>query len=199
MDTNKVAELEALLFIYGDPLTYKKISQILKITEDAVRELANALSTELFQDDRGLSLLMERGKIQLVTKGAFQNIAEEIIKEEVNEALTPATLETLSIVTYAGPISRAELDYIRGVNSTFALRNLLIRGLVDRASDPKRGNAFLYSPSLELLRYLGINQLTDLPDYEKFQDLIKTLRAPTEENKEEHTPEEIQSIMENNQ
>lgn len=172
-----IAQLEALLFIYGEPLSYKKIVQILKTKEDEVRTAVKELEIALMQSDRGLSLVSDQEKVQLVTKADFKNIAEEIIKEELNENLTLAALETLSIIIYSGPISRAELDYIRGVNSSFILRNLLIRGLVERSPDPKRTNAFIYNPSFEFLKHLGISKREDLPEYQKFQDLIKALRT----------------------
>lgn len=182
MNESLLGQLEALLFIYGEAMSYKKIAQTLKIKESEVQDLVTTLETNLAAENRGLSLLVDQNKIQLTTKGQFQNITEEIIKEEVNEALTPAALEAAAIVTYAGPISRAELDYIRGVNSTFTLRNLLIRGLIERAPDPKRANAFVYSPSFEFLRHLGINKREALPEYSKFRELIKALREPTPQN-----------------
>ena len=92
-------------------------------------------------------------------------------------------METLSIVTYAGPMTRAELEYIRGVNSSFTMRNLLIRGLIERYPDPKRTNVFIYKPSFDLLKHIGISKVEDLPEYEKFQALIAKLRNPDEQPK----------------
>ena len=98
------------------------------------------------------------------------------MKETLNENLTPAALETLALVSYVGPVSRSEIEYIRGVNTAFTLRNLLIKGLVQRSSDPKRGNVYLYKPSLDLLKFLGLPKIEDLPDYEKFKELIQKFR-----------------------
>ena len=102
----------------------------------------------------------------------ISKLLEEITKQEFTEALTPASLETLSIVMYSGPISRADIEYIRGVNSSFTLRALLMRGLAERETDPKRGNAYLYKASFELLRHLGLSKNEDLPDYPKYKDLV---------------------------
>lgn len=179
---NLIAQLEALLFIYGEPMSYKKIAQVLKITEDEVKSAAKTLEENLKQESRGLSLTVDKEKIQLTTKSEFKTISEEIIKEELNENLTPAALETLSIIIYSAPISRAEIEYIRGVNSSFILRSLLIRGLIERSTDPKRANAFIYNPSFEFLKHLGIGKAEDLPDFQKFQDLIKSFRTPADEN-----------------
>jgi segregation and condensation protein B len=73
--------------------------------------------------------------------------------------LGKAGLETLSIILYQGPISRAEIDYIRGVNSNFILRNLLIRGLIERVENPHDQRSFLYKPTLELISYLGLSKI----------------------------------------
>ena len=161
-----VAQLEALLFIYGEPMTYKKIAQVLKVKEDEVKEAVKIFEENLKQENRGLALTIDKEKIQLTTKGEFKTISEEIIEEELNENLTPAALETLSIVIYSAPISRAEIEYIRGVNSSFILRGLLIRGLIERSQDPKRANAFVYNSSFEFLKHLGIGKAEDLPEFE---------------------------------
>ena len=179
---NIVAELEALLFIYGESLTFKKIAGVLNVSEDEVKNAIAAFDTKLREEDRGLFIIRDEDKVQLSTKPEFGKLLENITKEEFKESLTTASLETLSIILYANPISRAEIDFIRGVNSTFILRSLLIRGLIDRLPAPKRSNAYLYKPSFDLLKHLGISKIDDLPDYQKFVDLIKTLRtAPINE------------------
>lgn len=175
------AKLEALLFVYGDALDFKKIAKTLKKSEEEVKEAAKILGEELQNENRGLFLIRDKEKIQLATKPDFANLMETIIKEELHENLTPAALETLSIVAYAGPLSRAELEYIRGVNSSFTLRNLLIRGLIERFPDPKRSNVFIYNPSFDLLKHLGIAKQEDLPEYEKFKALIEKMRTPADE------------------
>lgn len=176
--SNLIAQLEALLFIYGEPMEFKKIAKTLKTSEEEIKSAADALGAELRNENCGLFLVRDGEKIQLTTKPDFASLLETVIKEELHENLTPAALETLSIVAYAGPLSRAELEYIRGVNSSFTLRNLLIRGLVERSPDPKRGNVFLYSPSFEFLKHVGVSSAGDLPEYEKFKSLIEKMRNP---------------------
>ncbi|HEY4499841.1 MAG TPA: SMC-Scp complex subunit ScpB [Candidatus Paceibacterota bacterium] len=177
--TSILAALEALLFIYGEPITVKKLAALLKKEEKLVTESLQEFETQLTQDNRGLSLFHHDGKIQLVTKPDFSHLLESITKEEFDEELTPATLETLSIVMYAGPVSRADIEYIRGVNSSFILRALLMRGLIDRSIDPKRANAYLYNPHFDLLKKLGVSQAALLPEYEKYNGLIKKLYEET--------------------
>lgn len=172
---NLLAKLEALLFIYGEPMTHKKLATTLACSETEVKSAIGELEKQLKSDQRGLILISDKEKVQLATKPDFAGLFEQLIKEEMSENLTPAALETLAVVTYAGPISRAEIDYIRGVNSSFTLRNLSIRGLIDRLMDPHRANAYIYSPSMEFLKLLGISQKENLPEYEKFSQLVKKL------------------------
>ncbi len=174
---NLTAQLEALLFIYGEQVEVKKIAKILKQEVAEVEQALTALKEKLVSGDRGLSLIFSDSKVQLTTKPEFSRLFEDLIKDELTEALTPAALETLSIIAYGGPLSRSIIDYIRGVNSTFILRALLIRGLIERHSDPKRPNAYIYSPSFELLRHLGLSTTKDLPEYNKFREIVTKLMA----------------------
>ena len=179
-DSNKLASLEALLFIHGEPLTYKKISSVLDISLDDLSALLEALKANLIAEDRGLQLVSDKEKIQLATKPEFNSILEIFVKEEVSEDLSPASVEALSIIAYLGPISRARLEYLRGVNSIVILRSLMIRGLVERFPDPERGSGFLYRGTFDLMKHLGITEKTDLPDYEKFQELLKVFEQKNE-------------------
>lgn len=181
MDKNQdeiIAKIEALLFIYGDPISFKKLAKSLEIKESETKEMVLRLSENLKQINRGLALVLDKDKVQLVTKPEFGKLVEETMKGELREELSPASLETLSIIIYSAPISRAEIDYIRGVNSSFILRNLLIRGLIEREVDPKRLNAFVYKPSFDFLKHLGIQKVEGLPEYEQFQKLVQGLRGP---------------------
>ena len=178
MKDNLSAKIEALLFIYGEAMTHKKISATLDCSEAELKDAIAELEEDLKSGHRGLALISDKEKIQLATKPDFASLFEQLIKEEMSENLSPATLETLAIVTYAGPISRAEIDYIRGVNSSFTLRNLSIRGLVERLTDPHRANAYIYSPSMEFLKLLGISKKEDLPEHDKFSQLVKKLNEP---------------------
>ena len=175
---NLAARIEAILFIYGEPMSYKKITAALGCSEEELKTAIEELSENLKSDQRGLILVSDKEKAQLATKPDFAGLFEQLIKEEMSENLSPASLETLAIVTYAGPISRAEIDYIRGVNSSFTLRNLSIRGLVERMTDPHRANAYSYSPSMEFLKLLGIAKKEDLPEHDKFSQLVKKLNEP---------------------
>jgi segregation and condensation protein B len=118
-------------------------------------------------------VLTDKEKIQLATKPDFNKILEDFVREEISEDLTPASLEALAIVAYLGPISRAKLEYLRGVNSIVILRSLMIRGLVERFPDPEHPSGFLYRTTFDLMKHLGMKEKEDLPEFDKFQELLK--------------------------
>ena len=181
-----VAKLEALLFAYGEAMAIGKIAKLLGQSEDAVRGAIDALKKSLREEHRGLVLLENFGAVELATKPEFQELVERLVKGEMQAELTPAAAETLSIIAYGGPVSRSEIDYIRGVNSSFTVRSLLLRGLVDRSPDPKRPNAFLYRASFAFLKHVGIAQSAELPEFEKLQEMMEKVRP-----KEQVTSNEV--------
>ena len=199
-----LSKIEAVLFAYGEPISVEKLGKILstqggsasggKISTNELETALKDLETELSRQERGIALIKNAGKIQLATKPELTGLLEDIIKQEFTEDLTPAALETLSIIAYAGPISRADIEYIRGVNSSFTMRNLLLRGLVERTIDPKRANAYIYIDSFDLIKRLGILKVEDLPDYEKYKQMVKDLHEtslnPVQQKSEVLIPEE---------
>ena len=180
---HNLAALEALLFIHGEPISHKKIEAVLAIEPEVCLNLIEALKKKLEEGNRGLQLLSDKEKVQLATKPEFNKILEAFVKEELTEELTPASLETLSIISYLGPISRARIEYLRGVNSSLILRSLSIRGLIERFPDPEHASSFLYKPTFETMKHLGMQQPEDLPEFEKFRELLKVFDAPGEEQK----------------
>lgn len=167
-------KIEAILFIYGEPLSVPQLQKILQIKKEEIERGIEDLKNRLASNS-GLTLLNSNDKFQLATKPDFANLLQQIIQQETREALTPAALETLSLIAYAGPIARSTIDYIRGVNSSFILRNLLIRGLITRQTDPQRTNVYLYQTSFDLLKHLGLESIESLPEYQKYKDIIKNL------------------------
>lgn len=170
------AQIEAVLFYKAEPLSVKRLAQIFKKDETEIRNAIRELSDELKSRGRGLTLVEWEDEVTLGTAKDTSSLIEALTKDELVKDLGKAGLETLSIILYQGPISRAEIDYIRGVNSNFILRNLLIRGLVDKVENPKDQRSFLYKPTLELVSHLGLSQITDLPDYEAVRKDIELFK-----------------------
>lgn len=168
--SEKVRALEAALFIYGEPMAFKKIQELLKVKSEEAKELVDELRVALL--GQGLGLMEHEESVQLTTHPDFAGLLESIVKEELSKELTPASLETLAIVSYAGPITRSRIDFIRGVNSSYILRNLLVRGLIDRKPDPDRTNAYLYIVSFDFLRHLGVSEVKELPEFLEYNNLV---------------------------
>jgi segregation and condensation protein B len=115
-------------------------------------------------------------EVMLGTSPEASKLIEQITKEELTKDLGKAALETLSVILYKGPVKRSDIDYIRGVNSTFILRNLLIRGLVEKKQAPDDARASVYSASFELLAHLGVAEIKNLPNFELVQEELKNFQ-----------------------
>jgi len=163
--------LEALLFVSGEPLTLREIAKYLAIDKKEVGETIAALEQSL--SGRGLCVLRRDDSIALATAPDVTDIAGSIAKERLEGNLTRSQLETLAIILWKGKISRSSIDYIRGVNSTFALRSLLIRGLIERVQDSKDARIYLYSPTMDFYKYLGISSSEKLPAFMELQKKMK--------------------------
>lgn len=172
-------QLEAILFYKGEPIKVKELSAILRADETSVREAAERLRASL--SGRGVCLLQKDDAYLLGTAPDLSELIENVRKEELSRDIGKAGLETLSIILYKGPVSRSDVDYIRGVNSSFIIRNLLIRGLVERITNPNDSRSFLYKPTFELLSYLGITRIEELPDLEQVRQELEVFVKEQEE------------------
>jgi segregation and condensation protein B len=189
------SQIEAILFWKGEPQSIKKLAANLGKKEEEILAGLEILKEKI--KDRGVELIYKDDEVMLGTASKLSHIIERLTKEELVRDLGKAGLETISIIAYKGPISRAEIDYIRGVQSNFILRNLQIRGLVERVDNEKDRRSFLYRPTFELLQFLGVSKIEDLPEYEK-------VKAEFSENNIENKPadstltetEEIETVAE---
>ena len=166
-------KIEAILFFRGESVTLKKLADILQISLDEVKVGLETLKNRL--QNSALTVVTKDNEVMLATRAEASPLIEWLVKEELSRDLGKAGLETLSIVLYKGPISRREIDYIRGVNSQFILRNLQVRGLVEKITDEKDERRFLYRPTFELLQMLGVSNIKDLPEYGKVQEELAAL------------------------
>ena len=173
MNKELCKKIEALLFVSGEPLSLEKLSKFLKEDKEEVKRAIENLDESL--SERGIRVSKNNNEYMLLTAPELSGTVEDYMKEELGEDLSRATLETLAIIVYEGPLSRSQIDYIRGVNSSFTVRNLMIRGLIERKADPKDSRSWLYSPSFEFLKYMGINKIETLPGYEEFKKEIDEL------------------------
>ena len=160
-------------------MALSRLSSILKKKDEEIREAVADLEKHL-EESHHISLLKEGDKVALVTAKEASKLVEDFAKEEFAGELTRAALETLTIIAYKGPIKRSDIDYVRGVNSSFMIRNLLMRGLVERVRDPKDSRAFLYRASSDFLKFLGISSITDLPEFGEFVQKLEAFIKESE-------------------
>lgn len=185
------AKIEAVLFWKGEPIALSKLATLVGEDKDAVKGALATLSTSL--SGRGLAVVLIDDEVELRTAPDASSLIEKLTKDELMRDLGKAGLETLSIVIYRHPIKRSEIDYIRGVNSSFILRNLLMRGLVERVSE-KEGRGFSYKPTVELLSHLGVAQIKDLPDYARVKADLEAFEASAKEESVESTETKEESV-----
>ncbi len=176
--------IEAVLFLEGEPVKIKRLAEILNKPEKQINEALETLDKNL--ENRGIRLIRKDNEVMLSTAPEASDICETVSKEEFNKDIGKAGLEVLATVVYRCPVSRADIDYVRGVNSSFSLRNLLVRGLVERKTNPKDSRSYLYSPSFKFLQFLGITDIKKLPEYENFGKIVEQFM---ENSKEESIPE----------
>jgi len=176
---NLSAKIESILFFKSEPLTRATLAKLTNTNIGLIDEALEELKTKL--TGRGLVILEKGNEVMLGTAPEYTDLIEGLIKEELSRDLGKAGLETLAIVIYEGPLSRAEIDYVRGVNSSFILRHLLVRGLVERLPKPGDARTFLYGPTFDLLKYLGVAKIEDLPEYEALRQELKAFKEAKDE------------------
>lgn len=171
--------IEAILFWKGEPMMLAELCRALKAPSNEVKKALGILKEKL--NGRGIVLIETEGEIALTTAPSEHELIESLRKEELSRDLGKAALETLSIILYKGSVSRREIEYVRGVNSTAILRSLLIRGLVERIQGEIDERQFLYRGTVELFSLLGISKAEDLPEFAKVRSEIDALKPTPEE------------------
>ncbi len=167
--------LESLLFTSGHSLSQKKLAEILEISEEEIEKSLKELAEDYKKNNRGLQLVFFDGKAQLMAAPESKQIIEKLVKSDFEEELSQAALETLAIIAYKGPMSRAAIENLRGVNCSFILQSLAIRGLIDKKNNPGDGRSYVYNVTFDFLKHLGINKLEDLPNYGELCDKVNSL------------------------
>lgn len=167
MDKEKLKSIiESILFVSGDPVAFSKLAKGAGVSEEEARQICDELGREYQEQKRGVVLIRKNDLIQMGTTEQNADFISGMIKNEMQENLSRAGLEVLSIVAYRGPITRSEIELIRGVNCSFTVRSLLMRGLLERIDNPRDSRGFLYQISFDFLRFLGIDSVEKLPDWE---------------------------------
>lgn len=163
--------IESLLFVSGEPLSPFEIAKTIDLDLDKTLSLIKELALSYERDDRGIKLITINGNFQLATKNANSNYIQKLLKKNTRQSLSQASLESLAIIAYKQPITKIEIDEIRGVKSESAIQKLVEKSLIEetgRADAP--GRPILYGTTDEFLRHFALGELGELPSIDLFNE-----------------------------
>lgn len=155
------AALEALLFTAGEPLEKKRLANFLALTEEQLAAVIAALDRSL--EGHGVTLIETDSDVELRTSPLANDILKSLRDADLARDLGKGSLETLAVIAYQDSVSKSEIDWVRGVNSSASLRTLLMRGLIEGREDASDKRRIRYTMTTEALAHLGISRSADLP------------------------------------
>lgn len=162
------AQIEAILFAAAKPFTMKRLAEVTSASPQDVKEALVRLA-ERFQQVAGGIMLQQNGtEVELVTRPETAEVVKQVVRADSQGELTRAALEALTILAYRGPLTRPELEQIRGVQSSMILRNLMMRGLIEEKEDTRLGQP-IYAITFEFLNHLGLSSVDQLPEYQSLR------------------------------
>ncbi|MGL5649780.1 MAG: SMC-Scp complex subunit ScpB [Clostridium sp.] len=163
------AAIEAMLFVSGEPLSLRDIAVNLEITPKKTEEILGEMLLQYEIENRGIKLIQINGMYQLVTKSEYSEYIERLLNKNRRQSLSQASLESLSIIAYKQPITRADIDEIRGVKSDSAIQKLIERELISEVGRLEViGRPILYGTTDEFLRQFGLSGLEELPSLDLY-------------------------------
>lgn len=167
----QLAILEGLLFVVGeDGISLEKIKDVIEINDDTLSRLISELENVYSDSKRGITLMKYGNRLKLTTKKEHHEYYEKLSLQADESILTQASLETLAIIAYNGPVTRMNVDEIRGINSSHIIRKLVSKNLVEdvgRADTP--GKPRLYAVTDDFLDYFGLKDVSELPKIEEVE------------------------------
>lgn len=183
METTTLSQsIEAILFATSEPQSVASLSARLSVPKETVRETLTHMQS-LFEG-HGIMLIVHEDTVTLGTRPEQSTLIETIRKEELTKELSKAAAETLAIVCYHPDATKAQIEFIRGVNASYSLRALQMRGLIEQKGS---GRAISYTPTLDALRHFGVASAQELPHFQETRKKIEALLGRTEEAVEQTT------------
>ena len=165
------SSIESMLFVSGEPLALRELSNNLELKEKNVEEILSEMANEYEDKSRGIRLISINGAYQLVTKSENSDFVQKLLKKNKKHSLSQASIESLAIIAYKQPITRIDIDEIRGVKSESAIARLIERGLIkDIGRLEVPGRPILYGTTDEFLRQFGLKTIKELPSLDLYSD-----------------------------
>lgn len=181
-------QLEALLFSEGGALSRRKLAQLMQCSDAELSQAIAELGRR--REKSGMCVIATAQDVALAVSQEAAPIVQAAFERELGKEIGDAGLEVLSIVLYRGPSTRAEIDYIRGVNTSWTIRTLAARGLLERVPNPKDAREYLYQPTVELLAHIGVTKAQELPDYAKISSELAAFEEKAGPFAEDHAARE---------
>ena len=165
MDTNELAHvIEAILFVAGEPVNVKDVQRALEVTEDETRQAIDALDSDYSFHRRGITLKRFGEHIQLSTRAEYAPYVERLLQPIQKQSLSQSALETLAIVAYRQPVTKLEMEAVRGVKCDYSVQSLVNKGLIEEVGRKEAlGRPILYGTTDKFLSHFGLRTLDDLP------------------------------------
>ena len=171
--------IESILFVAGDGVEYFDISDKLGVTVEEVEEAIEKLKSEHEKSESGIQVITYNKKAQLCSNSNYAEQVSEVLNPIKEKALTKAVLETAAIIAYKQPITRLEIEQVRGVNSDYAINSLLENKLIDVVGRKDAiGKPLLFGTTDEFLKRFCMNSLEELPDYDELIERIQVIKTP---------------------
>jgi segregation and condensation protein B len=164
-DLENFQKIVSLLFVNGDPLSFKKIAEIINLTDQEVETIVQANASQV--EKLGLSLVINNAKVQLISSAKNQKYILKLVGKDKKEKLNKALLEVLSIICYKENTTKHEIDTLRGVDSKNIIKKLFIKGLIEKKLIDKK---VCLIPSFKFLRFMGIKNIKELPNFEEIKN-----------------------------
>lgn len=177
--------LEAVLFAAGEPMPKKRLAALIGVTPDLLEAGLAELRSSLA--GRGIALVETAEEAELRAASEASELVKKLREAELSRDLGKASLETLAVILYQDGATRSQIDWVRGVNSTAAIRSLLLRGLIERGEDAADRRRARYTATIDALAHLGLSRREDLPRYEEFAGALSAQTHAQEEAA--HAPE----------
>ena len=172
------SRVEAFLFAEGGSLTLRRLAHLAGVIPEDLAPALDLLAERLA--DTGLTLICTDNEVSLAVAPGPSESLRESYEKDMGREIGDAGLEVLGILLYKGPSTRAQIDYIRGVNTSSTVRTLLSRGLIERSGNPNDGREYVYRPTVELLAHLGLTHSAELPEYAKIINELAEFEAKRE-------------------
>ncbi|MBM5789897.1 SMC-Scp complex subunit ScpB [Candidatus Parcubacteria bacterium] len=162
--TELAVYVEAILFASAKPVAFPQLKKQLEVSDETLVAAVTDIRRRFNTERSGIHLLEQDEKIQLVTNPALGEVVGAFLKKEASGPLTRPALETLAVIAYRGPVTKPEIEQVRGVNCSLILRHLMVRGLVEEREDPARLQR-VYTVSPDSLREFGVRRVDELPEF----------------------------------